>query len=90
MARVFEFKKRKYSEKFLIELLKYNREADADLEFRFKSKKVTVIIKSRAPYLSEIEVEAAEEIDKIRKDVMYHFADREENGWSAIKRFRKK
>jgi len=77
MARVFEFEKRKYSEKFLLELLMYNRETDADLEFRFKSKKVTVIIKSRSPYLSEIEVEAAEDIDKIRKDVMYHFADRE-------------
>ena len=79
LARSFNFEKRKYAEKFVLELLLYNREADADLEFRFRGKKVVVVIRSLSPYVSEIEVEAAEDIDKIRKDVMYHFADRESN-----------
>ena len=79
LARTFEFKKRKYAEKFVLELLLYNRESDADLEFRFRGKKVSVVIRSLAPYITEIEIEASEDINKIRKDVVYHFADRESN-----------
>ena len=79
LARSFNFNKRKHAEKFVLELLLYNRESDADIEFRFRDKNVTVVIRSLAPFITEVEKEAAEDIDKVRKDVMYHFADRENN-----------
>ena len=70
----FKFEERKPKEAFIVQLIKYNRETDADIEFRCRGDIVAVIIRSLAPELSEIEFEAKEDCDKIKKDVSYYYA----------------
>lgn len=76
IKRVYEFNKRKFVEAFAIEIIKYKRESEADIEFRFRDLKVGIIIHSYSNMISELEKEAAEDIDKIKKDVMYYYADK--------------
>ena len=74
LKRVFEFEEKRQLEAFVVEMIKYNREADASIEVRFKGLEVGVIIYSLSGVISEIEVEASREINKIRKDVVYYYA----------------
>mgnify|MGYP003979429237 CR=1 FL=1 len=74
IVKTYEFEDIKFLEQFVLEIVKYNREANACIEARFKDNKVGIIIHSLAFKLSEIEVEATKEIDKIKKDVMYYYA----------------
>ena len=74
LKRVFEFETRKQKEAFVLEILKYDRDADAVVEMRVKKEKVAIIIHAVSPSISEIEVETKAEIDKIRKDVVYYYA----------------
>lgn len=75
-SKTFQFEKRKFLEAFIVELMKYNRESDADIEIRFLNLKVGVIIHSLSSKISEIELEASKDIDKIKKDVMYFYASK--------------
>lgn len=76
IKRVFEFEKRKFVEAFAVEIIKYKRESDADIELRFRDLKIGIIVHSYANIITELEKEAVEDIDKIRKDVMYYYADK--------------
>lgn len=76
MTRTFNFDKNKFLEAFVVELLKYNRETDADIEVRFFKNKVGIIIHALSSEISEIEIEASKDINKIKKDVMYYYASK--------------
>lgn len=76
IKRVFEFEKRKFVEAFAVEIIKYKRESDADIELRFRDLKIGIIVHSYANVITELEKEAIKDIDKIRKDVMYYYADK--------------
>ena len=77
LKKVFNFKIRKQKEAFILEIVKYIRDADAEVEFRVKNQKVAVILHALSSELSEIEFEAKVDIDKIRKDVVYFFAKKD-------------
>lgn len=77
VIKSYVFEKRKFLEAFIIQLIKFNRETDASIEFRVKEMKVGCIIHALSPSISEIEIEAARDIDKIKKDVMYYYADKQ-------------
>lgn len=74
MQRVYTFKRTRTQEAFVVDILKYKRECDAEIELRLKKDQVAIIIHALSPQISEIETEAAVDIDKIRKDVAYYFA----------------
>jgi len=74
MQRVYTFKRTRTQEAFVVDILKYKRETDAEIELRLKNDQVAIIIHALSPQVSEIETEAARDIDKIRKDVAYYFA----------------
>ena len=46
-------------------------------KIRFRKNTVGVILHSLSGQVSEIELEASKDIDKIKKDVMYYYADKE-------------
>jgi len=73
-AKSFDFDENRFLEAFVIQLIKYRRETDADIEFRVREMKVGCIVHSLSPSISEIEIEAMQDIDKIKKDVMYYYA----------------
>ena len=77
MKKSFKFDLRKQKEAFILELLKFARESIADIEIRTRMNTVGVILHAQAPHLSEIEVEASNDINKINKDVSYYFAKKE-------------
>jgi len=74
MTKSFEFEEMKFLERFIVEIIKFNRETDAIIETRFKEYSVGIIIHSLSSEISEIEIEASKDIDKIKKDVMYYYA----------------
>jgi hypothetical protein len=74
IVKAFEFSDLRFMEAFIVQLIKYNREANAEIEFRVKKNTVGVIIYALSPTISEIELEAKVDIDKIKKDVMYYYA----------------
>ena len=76
LKRVFEFEEMRQLEAFIVEMLKYNREADALIDIRFKNNIVSVVIEALSGTVSEIEVEASREINHIRRDVVYYHAKR--------------
>ena len=76
LQRVFAFKNRKQKEAFIIEVMKYVRDSDADIEIRVRKSKVGIIIHSLSSSVSEIEFEAKIDIDKIKKDTAYYFAEK--------------
>lgn len=76
LSRSYEFEEKKFLEAFIVELLKYNREADAQIEVRFLKDKVGIVIHSLSSQITEIELEASKDIDKIKKDVMYYYASK--------------
>lgn len=75
--KLFKFENRKHKEYFILEILKYLRETEVDLEFRTRGNNVLVIIHAYSPYITNLETEAANDIDKIKKDVMYYYAEKE-------------
>lgn len=77
LKRLYEFKSRKIKEAFIVEILKYLRESEADIEFRARKNNVLISIHAYSPSVSELELEASKDIDKIKKDVAYYFAEKE-------------
>lgn len=75
LKKSFDFEDQRRLERFIIEIVKYKRESTADFEFRCRKNKIGILIHALAPTISEIELEAAKDIDKIKKDVMYYYAD---------------
>lgn len=74
IIKSFDFEEQRFLEQFVVEILKYNRETDAIVEFRVKQNRVGVIIHASSFQITEIETEARRDIDKIKKDVMYYYA----------------
>ena len=72
--KVFSFKDIKFVEQFIVQIIKYNRETSADVEFRCREYDVGIILHPLSGQISEIEIEASKDIDKIKKDVMYYYA----------------
>ena len=77
VIKTYKFEKRKFLEAFVIQIIKYNRETDASIEFRVKDMQVGCIVHALSPTISEIEIEATKDLDKIKKDVMYYYADKQ-------------
>lgn len=75
LSRTYRFEQQKFLEAFIVEILKYNRETSATVEVRFKKDQVGIIIHALSSDISEIEIEASKDIDKIKKDVMYYYAN---------------
>ena len=75
MTRVYTFDKTKFLESFIVEIIKYNRESDVTIETRFKEKSVGIIIHAMSGKITDMEITASKEINKIKKDVMYYYAD---------------
>ena len=73
-TKSYTFESNRFLEAFIIQILKYKKETDADIEFRVKNFKVGCIVHALSPSISEIEIEATEDIDRIKKDVMYYYA----------------
>ena len=57
ITKKFVFKKRKFLEAFVIEILKYIRETDAQIEVRFREKSLGIIIHALSSSISEIELD---------------------------------
>tara|TARA_B100000927_G_C16430200_1_gene455220 strand:- start:363 stop:725 length:363 start_codon:yes stop_codon:yes gene_type:complete len=74
MQRIYTFQRTRTQEAFVLDILKYKRESDANIELRFKKNQVAIIIHALSSQVSEIETEASIDVDKIRKDVAYYFA----------------
>ena len=74
LKKVFSFKDIKFVEQFIVQIIKYNRETPADIEFRCREYDVGIILHPLSSQISEIEIEASKDIDKIKKDVMYYYA----------------
>jgi hypothetical protein len=72
--KVFSFKEIKFVEQFIVQIIKYNRETTANIEFRCREYEVGIILHPLSGQISEIEIEASKDIDKIKKDVMYYYA----------------
>lgn len=72
MIRSFKFEKRKTSEFFIFEMLKFLRDTVADIEFRKRDNNVIIVIRSFSPTISEIEIESSKKIEEIYEDVMYY------------------
>jgi len=74
ISKIYEFEESKFLEAFIIQILKYNRESDVVVEFRVKKDKVGVIIHANSYMITSLELEAKDDIEKIKKDVMYYYA----------------
>ena len=75
LQRSFIFKKRKFKEAFIVEILRYCRDTPCNIEFFVKKEEVLIIINSISPYITELELECSRDILKINKDVLYYYAD---------------
>ena len=73
LSRKFVFEERKQVEAFIVEILKYLRESQADIVFSCRKETALIKIVSLAPYISELELETSQDIDKIKKDIFYYF-----------------
>lgn len=74
ISKIYEFKESRLLEAFIIQILKYNRESDVTVEFRAKKDKVGVIIHANSYMITNLELEAKADIEKIKKDIMYYYA----------------
>jgi len=76
MSIVYNFDNRKHKEYFVLEILKYLRENEVDIEFRARNNRVAVIIHAYSSSISDLEISASKDVNKIKKDVMYYYAER--------------
>ena len=74
ISKIYDFNEARFLEAFIVQLLKYNRESDVTVEFRVKKNQVGIIIHSNSHMITNIELEAKDDIEKIKKDVMYYYA----------------
>jgi len=75
MIKQYTFEDNRFLEQFIIEILKYNRESNTTIETRFFDNIVGIIVRSKSGLITELEIEASRDIDKIKKDVMYYYAE---------------
>jgi len=75
IKRIYEFNNIKQRDHFVLEIFKYQREIEADIEINIREKNVMITIHSYSPNVSELEITTSKDIDKIKKDVMYYYAE---------------
>lgn len=75
LSKEFIFKREEEQDYFIIELVKFRRESDADVRIIVKKDTVKVVVYSLSSYVTEIETEAVEDVDKIKRDVFYYVED---------------
>lgn len=76
MKVVYKFSNRKQKESFVVEILKYLRDTEVDLEIRVRQDSVAVVIHAYSSEISELEIDASKDVEKIKKDVMYYYAEK--------------
>ncbi len=74
ISKIYKFEESRFLEAFIIQILKYNRESDVIIEFRVKKDKVGVIIHANSYMITNLELEVKDDIEKIKKDIMYYYA----------------
>lgn len=74
---VYDFEVKKQKEAFCVEVLKYLRTNQVDIELRVRENKAAVIIYAYSSYISNLELEAAKDIDKIKKDTVFYYAKKD-------------
>lgn len=74
---VYDFETDKQKEAFCVEILKYLRTKEADIELRLRANKVAIIIYAYSTHISSLELEASKDIEKIKKDTVYYYAKKE-------------
>ena len=77
LFKEYEFDSRKTKEAFIVEMIKYIRESDCDIQITFRDNKVKVIIHALSSSISELEIECQQDVKKIKKDVSYYYAKKE-------------
>ena len=77
MYKVYTFKDSSLLEYFIVEILKHKRECNAVFEKKKKKNLVEFFITSELVDLTEVELECAKSVDKIKKDIMYYHASKE-------------
>lgn len=75
LSKEFIFKREEEQDYFIIELVKFRRESNADVRIIVKKDTVKVVVYSLSSYVTEIETEAVEDVDKIKRDVFYYVED---------------
>lgn len=74
---VYNFDIEKQKEAFCVEILKYLRTKEVDIELRLRKNKVAIIIHAYSSYISNLELEASKDIEKIKKDTVYYYAKKD-------------
>lgn len=77
MIKKYSFDLDRKTEAFIVEILKYKRDSECDIQFSCRKNTVKVCIHSLSPYITEIELECSKDLDKIKKDVSYYYASKE-------------
>lgn len=72
LKKVYNIENQKKREAFIVQLLKYVRKTPAQIEVRFCDNKIGVIITTRSSQISEIDVDAKNDIIDIRKDIEFY------------------
>lgn len=73
IKKVYDIEDQKKREAFIVQLLKYARKTPAKVEVRFCDERVGIIISARSPEISEIDLEAKNDIVDIKKDVEFYY-----------------
>lgn len=74
IKRIFEFSNLKQKDHFVIEIFKYLREHEVDIEINARNNNVTITIHAFSNNISELEIDASKDIEHIKKDVTYYYA----------------
>jgi hypothetical protein len=73
IKKVYDIEDQKKREAFIVQLIRYVRKTPAKVEVRFCDERVGIIITARSPEISEIDLEAKNDIVDIKKDVEFYY-----------------
>lgn len=76
LKKIYEFKNIKQKDHFVLEILKYQREVEVDIEIICRGLIITVNLYSYYKEISDLETDTSKDIDKIKKDVFYYYAEK--------------
>ena len=76
LQKIYDFKNIKQKDHFVLEILKYQREIEVDIEIICRGLNVTINIHAYYKEISDLETDTSKDIDKIKKDVFYYYAEK--------------
>ena len=76
LQKIYDFKNIKQKDHFILEILKYQREVEVDIEIICRGLNVTINIHAYYKEISDLETDTSKDIDKIKKDVFYYYAEK--------------